>query len=205
MAAEWYYRSMGADVGPFDAATLRTKAVDQIIQPWTPVRKFEGEQWSKWIRAGEVKGLFTRDVSDQLRGDICPTCSTPLKPDGSCPRCDAPFVPERTEIGYASDAPPENDPRILPPRPRERVRYPKLHAYLEFLEVGARICTVLLICLSVLCLWLAADRQSAFILGYSLGCLITAALTYYGTLATVEFIRVIIDIEANTRNAAEKQ
>ena len=56
MAAEWYFRVMGAEFGPISAAELNQQAADGKISPDTEVRKGEGA----WIPASRVAGLFDR-------------------------------------------------------------------------------------------------------------------------------------------------
>jgi len=56
MAAEWYFRVMGAEFGPVSATELVEQAADGKIRPDTEVRKGEGA----WIPASRVAGLFDR-------------------------------------------------------------------------------------------------------------------------------------------------
>ena len=52
---EWYFQSMGQELGPFSAAELKTKVDGGQIQPDTMVRRgAEG----KWLFAERVKGLL---------------------------------------------------------------------------------------------------------------------------------------------------
>ena len=56
MAAEWYFRVMGAEFGPVSASELVEQAADGKISPDTEVRKGEGA----WVPASRVAGLFDR-------------------------------------------------------------------------------------------------------------------------------------------------
>ena len=56
MAAEWYFRVMGAEFGPLSATELVEHAADGKIRPDTEVRKGEGA----WVPASKVAGLFDR-------------------------------------------------------------------------------------------------------------------------------------------------
>src|SRR3954452_5852615 len=56
MAAEWYFRAMGAEFGPVSAAELVQQAADGRIGPDTEVRRGDGP----WIPASKVAGLFDR-------------------------------------------------------------------------------------------------------------------------------------------------
>lgn len=52
---EWYFQTMGQELGPFTAAELKTKVEGGLIQPDTMVRRgLEG----KWLYADRVKGLL---------------------------------------------------------------------------------------------------------------------------------------------------
>lgn len=55
MTREWYFQSMGQELGPLSAPELKAKVTNGQIQPDTLIRKgTEG----KWLFAGNVKGLF---------------------------------------------------------------------------------------------------------------------------------------------------
>ena len=53
MAAEWYFRVMGAEFGPVSATELVEHAADGKIRPDTEVRKGKGA----WIPASRVANL----------------------------------------------------------------------------------------------------------------------------------------------------
>jgi hypothetical protein len=56
MAAEWYFRATGGEVGPVSTADLVQGAVEGRIVPDTEVRKGDGP----WVPASKVAGLFDR-------------------------------------------------------------------------------------------------------------------------------------------------
>ena len=59
MAAEWYFRVLGAEFGPVSPAELVQQAADGRITPQTEVRKGDGP----WVPASKVAGLFDRATS----------------------------------------------------------------------------------------------------------------------------------------------
>jgi len=89
---------------------LRELAADGVVVPSTPVRRVSTDGVSPWSRAGEVKGLFTGDVSTRLGGPICGDCSRLLS-NGRCPHC-SPVV------AMAAPIPP---PPLPAPPPTEHV------------------------------------------------------------------------------------
>jgi hypothetical protein len=68
MAAKvWYYSDApGQESGPVSFAHLRVMAVEGVISPDTSVRK--QSEW-RWVRAGDVKGLFDPDAGKSVLRD----------------------------------------------------------------------------------------------------------------------------------------
>jgi hypothetical protein len=75
MAAEWYYRVMGAEFGPVSANELVEQAADRKISPDTEVRKGDGA----WVPASRVAGLFDR--ASQSKGTTAKSAVPPPLPD----------------------------------------------------------------------------------------------------------------------------
>ena len=75
MAAEWYFRVMGAEFGPISASELVEQAADGKIGPDTEVRKGDGA----WIPASRVAGLFDR--ASQSKGVSVQTAVPPPLPN----------------------------------------------------------------------------------------------------------------------------
>jgi hypothetical protein len=75
MAAEWYYRVMGAEFGPVSANELVEQAADRKISPDTEVRKGDGA----WVPASRVAGLFDR--ASQSKGTTSKSAVPPPLPD----------------------------------------------------------------------------------------------------------------------------
>lgn len=55
MTREWYFQTMGQEIGPLTAAELKSKVATGLIQPDTLIRRGTD---GKWMFAGKVKGLF---------------------------------------------------------------------------------------------------------------------------------------------------
>jgi uncharacterized protein (AIM24 family) len=72
MAAEWYFKVMGAEFGPISPSELVQHAAEGRISPETEVRKGDGA----WVPASKVAGLFDR--AGQLR--TAPGAATPPPP-----------------------------------------------------------------------------------------------------------------------------
>src|SRR3954452_14899884 len=77
MAAEWYFRAMGAEFGPVSAAELVQQAADGRIGPDTEVRRGDGP----WVPASKVAGLFDR--AGQARPSASPPPPLPSPAEGA--------------------------------------------------------------------------------------------------------------------------
>ena len=75
MAAEWYFRVMGAEFGPVSTTELVEQAADGKIRPDTEVRKGEGA----WVPASRVAGLF--DKASQGKAITAKTVVPPPLPN----------------------------------------------------------------------------------------------------------------------------
>ena len=75
MAAEWYFRVMGAEFGPVSATELVEQAANGKISPDTEVRKGEGA----WVQASRVAGLF--DKASQAKVTTAKTSVPPPLPN----------------------------------------------------------------------------------------------------------------------------
>jgi len=76
MASEWFYQTMGKQVGPISSAQLRDLAQCRTILPDTLVKKAPG---GEWVLADRVRGLF---ATPGLPPPSPPTLST-RKPTGA--------------------------------------------------------------------------------------------------------------------------
>jgi hypothetical protein len=66
-AKVWYFSEVaGQESGPFSFAHLRVMALEGVISPDTRVRKHS--EW-RWVRAGDVKGLFDQDAGKSVLRD----------------------------------------------------------------------------------------------------------------------------------------
>lgn len=99
---EWIYLDHGRKHGPISGEQLRLLAGQSKVLPSTPIRRVDGINVSPWRRAGELKGLFTVDVSSQLGDPICGSCGERMVA-GGCTKC--------------SPTPPPPPPPILPAEP----------------------------------------------------------------------------------------
>lgn len=127
MAAEWYMRIGGAQLGPFSAAKLRQLTQERKIKRDTLVKKGED---GEWVRASDVNGLFevgppvpppiTQEAVDReaapRQAAACPHCGQRVVWSRqatagvfACPRCGGEFqMPsthtpaERTSSGQSS-------------------------------------------------------------------------------------------------------
>src|SRR5437868_6937196 len=61
MDAEWYFKKLGKELGPFTASELRHRAQEGSIRPETWVRKSAD---GKWVPARKIKGLFDHVFED---------------------------------------------------------------------------------------------------------------------------------------------
>lgn len=84
---EWIYLDRGSKKGPVSSDELRMLAGQGTVAPWMAIRKCDGDDQSAWRRAGEVKGLFSGDVSNQLGKAICASCGHSLDDSGQCVVC----------------------------------------------------------------------------------------------------------------------
>ncbi|MBM4069803.1 MAG: DUF4339 domain-containing protein [Planctomycetes bacterium] len=101
MAADWYFKEMGEEVGPVSANTLRKYAQEGRIATDTYVRNGAD---GKWLWAERVKGLFdpsppvaktpskeqAKEPAPQLSPveKACPSCQAVLPPRAVlCVRC----------------------------------------------------------------------------------------------------------------------
>ncbi len=85
MTTEWYYQSMGSQVGPLTSGEFLRKVRAGEVVPTTQVRKND----SQWVAAAEVGGLF-EEANKPVFSKICPYCGTAVteKPPCVCPSCD---------------------------------------------------------------------------------------------------------------------
>jgi len=207
MAVEWYYQELEQSLGPVSSEQLRGLASQGIITPWTPVRRVSGSDLTPWTRAGEIKKLFDGDVSGQLGKPICEDCGTLLEGD-SCPSC-SPLEPVQAEDG-SSFLPPvgsqDKPSRTTPAEVEER--YPNLLIYLGWMKSIAKIVLYLtwaVIAIGVLVRFknhLSAGDLPTTLFAIFIAAPISALIAYFFfvlTMAGLEFIRVVVDIEENTR------
>ena len=73
-AGQWFVRVKDGQRGPFSGAQIRSFAAEGKITPATPLRRGD---WSNWIPAGGIQGLFppaltARDEAKQPRADVSP-------------------------------------------------------------------------------------------------------------------------------------
>jgi hypothetical protein len=85
MTTEWYYQTMGSQVGPVSSAELLRKVRAGEIIPNTQIRKND----SQWVPAAEVGGLF-EEANKPVYSRICPYCGAAVteKPPCVCQNCD---------------------------------------------------------------------------------------------------------------------
>ncbi len=85
MTTEWYYQSMGSQVGPLTSGEFLRKVRAGEVVPTTQVRKNN----SQWVAAAEVGGLF-EEANKPVFSKICPYCGASVteKPPCVCPHCD---------------------------------------------------------------------------------------------------------------------
>lgn len=134
MSARWYYKSSAGETGPLSAADLRDHVKAGTVTGDTPVRRTDAE---RWVRAGNVKGLFSSPPSQPSR----PAAATPL-PTGAnaatsknvlgkwvvkydCPKCKLRF---KSPIGEAGekDACPECGCEFIVPGQAKRIEVERL-------------------------------------------------------------------------------
>jgi hypothetical protein len=196
MAVLWrFIEASGFPHEPVTGEHLRSLCSQGSVLPSTPVRRESGEAASHWVRAGEVKGLFTGDVSSQLGRPICAQCGRPQQ-SGRCPNCDPPVLPQAdthpNEALVASDFSPE---------PNER--YPHLQKYLGILERASLIALRVLVILTLIGLAIAGGSgPTGFVLALIVMPMfwVLAYVSYLASMAFVQIVRVLLDIEENTRN-----
>ncbi|WP_422923002.1 AIM24 family protein [Singulisphaera sp. PoT] len=80
MAAEWYFRELAGEFGPFSPTELVQLASEGKIGPQTELRKGEGP----WIAASRVAGLFDRDSPVKGAADKRAVAPPPI-PDAPTP------------------------------------------------------------------------------------------------------------------------
>lgn len=195
MAVEWYFQESHETRGPVSSELFKGLATVGTVVPWTPIRRVSGSDQSPWKRAGEVKGLFSFDPSDQLGGSICGDCGA-LLTDGQCPICNpAALMPMS-----------ESDSALPTPAVTYQVeqRYPNLRKYLALMKRGAMLVRYgIWIVVAALCFY-EFKRGISWDLSLSLFgyifLLLMAEIWYIWTMAFLEFVRVVIDIEENTRS-----
>jgi hypothetical protein len=94
MPVEWFYQhEIDGQLGPLSSEQLTDLARRGAVLPSTPVQRQSDERVSPWRRAGDIKGLFSHDVSAELGGPICSECGSLLRDDLSCPHCSPPPPP----------------------------------------------------------------------------------------------------------------
>lgn len=86
MATEWFYKVGEHEQGPVTSQQLKQLANNSNILPHTPIRRITEGNKSPWTRAGEIKGLFPVDVSNELGEKICGECGSKQK-NGICQKC----------------------------------------------------------------------------------------------------------------------
>ena len=154
-----------------------------------------------------------------------PTTQSPPTPPSPPPVSATPF-----SVNVAASAPPPSDPNIqntgiddtnLSSSQDSGQRYPNLHLNLKWIEFIAKAQLWIAIVLAIVWAFLSAIRGITIVLdnnsdGVVVGLaimvagplvafvvlVIPALLTYIALLAMVEFVRVILDIEINTRQSA---
>jgi uncharacterized protein YbjQ (UPF0145 family) len=93
MAVEWQYQERGEIRKGLTSDQLRSLAGQGTISPFSPVRKVDAGSATDWVRAGDVKGLFSGDVSHLLGPQLCPICGNRLAAGKLCEACNAPPPP----------------------------------------------------------------------------------------------------------------
>ncbi len=109
MAAEWYCKIAGAELGPLSAQQLKALAADGRLRPSDEVR--QGSD-GKWVPASRVKGLLGSAAGGTL-------AARPLGGEGASPRKPAqapprPVVPTPILQAQAAPKPPGIPPTAIP-------------------------------------------------------------------------------------------
>jgi hypothetical protein len=195
MATEWYYSRGSEKLGPISSPELRELAALGQLQPTDLVWK---EGFADWIAASRVKDLvFAKAMKAPLRqtpprnGDAIANAANL---DESLLDAERPVVPSVSPIRVSQKA-------VAP-------RYPNLHRYLSALSAVAYI-ILIFGCLIAVAVAIAGTQISDRLLDRLVGVLLAAIIlanaiaTYIALMALVEFIRVIMDIEFNTRMSAD--
>jgi len=203
MAVEWYYQEQGQTLGPISSEQMRNLATQGVLTPWTPIRRVSGSDQSPWKVAGKVKGLFVEDVSDQLGNPICEDCGSVLDVDG-CPKCRPIPPPIQTEVASSIRRATATF-RIRTASIGVEKRSPNLVKYLDWMQRLARILlfvTWAILGFCVIFVKVISEYPVADLLIASFAALI-AYVWYVCSIAGLEFIQVVIDIEENTRDIKE--
>jgi hypothetical protein len=178
----WRYLQGGFAHGPVSSPVFSVLIEQGIVAPATPV-----SNGGQWIRAGEVAELYPSIASDQLGEPICGGCGGRLNSNG-CPVCNL-LLLESTDS--------------TPAKPKADDRYPDLRRYLALLASVAEMGFALIACVAILFAVLNGIQSGVGVAVISAA--ITVAVAYLmrlGIMASVQVIKVLLDIEAHTRRLA---
>jgi len=193
----WRYLQGGFAHGPISTSEVSALIEQGIVAPATPVSK-----GGQWIRAGEVAELYPSIAPDQLGEPICGDCGGKLKGE-KCPVCNMlpvelsplkPWVAPRMAAASGDD----RYPAALGDD-----RYPDLRRYLALLACVAEIGFVAIAFVAALIAAVNGVHVGVGVAVFSAA--ITVAMAYLmrlGIMASVQVIKVLLDIEAHTRRLA---
>lgn len=214
MANAWHYLADGEDRGPISTAELKASVADGIITPRTAVRRIADGRSTGWLRAGQIEGLFNRDVSAEMGSPICKDCGFPLSGE-RCLSCNPlPTSPSNPPIfappgmgdqfAYSpAGAPTGAGGPSTPQGPQLEKRYGHLRTYLGWMDTINLVCAtaggIIFALLAVVSLSKGHDVTGLF----SLLCLMGTYAAFVAGRAGVQAVWVLIDTEENTRRIAE--
>jgi hypothetical protein len=205
MNKEWYFSSMGREMGPFTAIELRQLADAGHITQSTDVRK---DGMRRWHAAGKIKGLFPDGVDQTVNNNssewpLLEGASTIDQKQHDADRPTAPVSARDTSAIRLPVSKTVATRRVE--RTRPAVRYPAMAQLVSLYQFLAAICFMSFAILGVLGGFIFANQGSQVVgIGLGITSIVLGLLVAVSLSACAEGIKLMLDVEATLRDIRDR-